>query len=165
MLLPVASSACSFAHTFEPGCAHLCLTKLLSLGFLKYIFARSFFRFVRMSLVARDTDLQRLLGRNEESTEESDVYLERDIDQPGVCERCLSIPWQELRKTRQRRTDNSPVIAQTAQTLRTSGCRVCRFFADVITSREYMSGLSRPSYTLKNHGAISMGHGNIGVLR
>jgi len=118
-----------------------------------------------MSLVARDTDLQRLLGRNEESIEESDVYLERDIDQPGLCERCLSIPWQELRKTRPRRTGNSPVIIQTVQTLRISGCRVCRFFADVITSREYMSGLSRPPYTLKNHGAISMGHGNIGVLR
>ena len=156
------------SHTFEPGCIHLHLIKVPSLRFLEYILARSIFSFVRMSLVAINTNLQRPPDRNEDKMKRSAAYLERDIKQTGLCERCLSIPWQELRKTRPRRTGSSPVIAQTAQALRTSGCPVCRFFADVIISREYMpmlSGLSRPPYTLENHGAISVGHGNIGLLR
>lgn len=82
----------------------------------------------------------------------------------GLCNICASIPWEALTATDANAFCNLPKINQKVRALDKSACRICRFFAVVITSHEGGQTRKGPPYTLQLHSNLCTGDQDFSML-
>lgn len=118
-----------------------------------------------MSTATADPKLQQEDFENGGGNHNIANLLVTESNRDGICEKCASIPWDELTTPSERISKKLPTIDQTTHHLEVSSCCICRFFADVIISRELLSGISRPPHVLQLQGTISTDHYKMRMLR
>jgi hypothetical protein len=88
-----------------------------------------------------------------------------EIDRDGLCEWCASIPWEDLANPVKVPPDQLPLIHHTAETLRSSTCRVCCFLGNIITSHDIPMFSFAPPHLLKLNKNMTVDNQHIGVLQ
>ncbi|KAF2825081.1 HET-domain-containing protein [Ophiobolus disseminans] len=90
--------------------------------------------------------------------------LERKQARVGLCDVCSSIPWEELTVPDPSVLYNLPRINRKVRTLSKSGCRICRFFAEVITHHKGGPRRKSPPYELQLRSSFQTGDQNFAIL-